>query len=53
LLNEVHPTPDEFAMNEVVAHITQYDLPGVWLAAFAGFMAGVAVTFAMFARKVK
>ncbi len=38
-------------MNEVLAHITQYEVPGYWLAGFAGFIAGVAVTFAMLARK--
>jgi hypothetical protein len=38
-------------MNEVLAHVTQYEIPGYWLAAFAGFMAGVAVTFAMLARR--
>jgi hypothetical protein len=38
-------------MNEVLAHITQYEVPGYWLASFAGFIAGVAVTFAMLARK--
>jgi hypothetical protein len=40
-------------MNEILAHITQQDVPGFWLAAFAGFLAGVAVTFAMLARKMK
>ena len=40
-------------MNEVLAHITQFDVPAIWIAAFAGFMAGVAVTFAMLARKLK
>jgi hypothetical protein len=53
LLNEIHPTPDEFFMSEILSHITQFDVPAVWLAALAGFMAGVAVTFAMLARKVK
>jgi glycerol uptake facilitator-like aquaporin len=52
-LNEIHPTPDEFDMSEILAHITQYDVPGYWLAGFAGFLAGVAVTYAMFARKTK
>jgi hypothetical protein len=51
LLNEIHPTPDEFFMSEILSHLTQYDVPAVWLAAFAGFMAGVAVTFAMLARR--
>ena len=40
-------------MNEIIAHITQHELPSVWLAAFAGFLAGVACTFAMLARKLK
>ena len=40
-------------MTEILAHITQHELPSVWLAAFAGFLAGVAVTFAMLARKLK
>jgi hypothetical protein len=40
-------------MNEVLAHVTQYEVPGYWLAAFAGFMAGVAATYAMLARKTK
>jgi hypothetical protein len=38
-------------MNEIFAHITQFEVPSLWLAAFAGFMAGVAVTFAMLAHK--
>jgi len=38
-------------MTEVLSHITQYDVPAVWLAALAGFMAGVAVTYAMLARR--
>ena len=40
-------------MNEILAHITQFDVPTVWIAAFAGFLGGVAVTFAMLARKHK
>ena len=40
-------------MNEVLAHITQFDLPTVLLAACAGFLGGVAVTYAMLARKLK
>jgi hypothetical protein len=36
-----------------LAHITQNELPSFWLAALVGFAAGVAVTYAMFARKVK
>jgi hypothetical protein len=38
-------------MNEILAHITQLEFPSLWLAAFAGFVAGVAVTFAMLAYK--
>jgi hypothetical protein len=38
-------------MTEVLSHMTQFDVPAVWLAGFAGFMAGVAVTFALLARK--
>jgi hypothetical protein len=40
-------------MNEILAHITQYELPGFWLAAAAGFLGGVVVTVAMLARKLK
>jgi hypothetical protein len=42
-----------FTMNEILAHITQHDVPGFWLAAFAGFLAGVATTYALLARKWK
>jgi hypothetical protein len=40
-------------MLQIVAHITQYEVPGFWLAALAGFLGGVAVTLAMLARKLK
>jgi hypothetical protein len=40
-------------MNEIIAHVTPHELPSFWLAAFAGFLAGVAVTYAMLARKLK
>jgi len=40
-------------MNEVLAHITAQEFPTFWLAAFAGFLAGVAVTLATLARKLK
>jgi hypothetical protein len=40
-------------MNELLAHITQFELPTIWLAAFAGFLAGVATTYAVLARKWK
>ena len=40
-------------MIEILAHITQQEVPGFGLAAFAGFLAGVAFTYAMLARKPK
>ena len=40
-------------MIQILAHITEYDVPGFWLAALAGFIGGVAVTLAMLARKMK
>lgn len=40
-------------MLQVLAHITQYEVPGFWLAALVGFVAGVAVTYGMLARKLK
>ena len=40
-------------MIQILAHITEYDVPGFWLAALAGFIGGVAVTVAMLARKLK
>jgi hypothetical protein len=40
-------------MHEILAHITQIEVPTFWLAAFAGFLAGVAATYAMLARKLK
>jgi hypothetical protein len=40
-------------MNEVLAHLTQHEVPSFWLAAFAGFLGGVAFTLAMLARKLK
>jgi hypothetical protein len=40
-------------MNEILAHITQQEVPSFWLAAFAGFLAGVAATYTMLARKLK
>ena len=38
-------------MNEILAHITQYEVPGFWLAAVGGFVAGMVFTYAMLARK--
>ena len=40
-------------MIELMAHITPPDTPVIWLAAVGGFVAGVAVTFAVLARKLK
>jgi hypothetical protein len=40
-------------MNEVLAHITQFDLPTILVVACAGFLGGVAVTYAMLARRMK
>jgi hypothetical protein len=40
-------------MHEILAHITQFDVPTFWLAAFAGFLGGVAATYAVLARKLK
>ena len=40
-------------MHDIIAHITQQELPSFWLAAFVGFLAGVIATFAMLGRKWK
>ena len=40
-------------MIEVFAHITPMEVPSFWLAALIGFVAGVGVTFALVARKIK
>jgi hypothetical protein len=40
-------------MIQILAHITEQEMPSFWLAALAGFIGGVAVTFAMLARKIK
>jgi len=40
-------------MVEVLAHITPTEVPSFWLAALVGFVAGVAVTYALVARKLK
>jgi hypothetical protein len=40
-------------MVDILAHITPNEVPSFWLAALVGFVAGVAVTFAMLARKLK
>jgi hypothetical protein len=40
-------------MLQVLAHITPNDMPSFWLAALIGFASGIAVTYAMLARKMK
>ena len=40
-------------MLDLMAHITPTEVPSFWLAAFFGFVAGVAVTFALMARRLK
>jgi hypothetical protein len=40
-------------MIQILAHITENEIPGFWLAAMAGFIGGVAVTLAMLVRKSK
>jgi hypothetical protein len=40
-------------MLQIFAHITQNEVPSFWLAALVGFVAGVAVTYGMLARKLK
>ena len=40
-------------MIQILAHITENEMPGFWLAALMGFVAGIAVTLAMLARKLK
>jgi hypothetical protein len=41
-------------MIDILAHITQNEVPSFWLTALLGFAAGVAVTYGMFAvRKMK
>lgn len=40
-------------MFELLAHVTEQELPSIWLAALFGFVAGVAVTFAALVRKLK
>lgn len=40
-------------MIALLAHITPPDTPMIWLAALGGFVAGVAVTYALLARKWK
>ncbi len=40
-------------MLDLLAHITEQEVPSFWLAAMIGFVAGVAVTFGIMIRKVK
>jgi hypothetical protein len=40
-------------MYELLAHITEFELPSFALAALVGFVAGVAITWAIMARKLK
>jgi len=40
-------------MLHILAHITPNEVPSFWLAVLVGFVAGVAITFAMLARKPK
>ena len=40
-------------MLQVLAHVTENEVPAFWLAALVGIVAGVTVTFAMFARMSK
>jgi hypothetical protein len=40
-------------MIELFAHVTPIEVPGFSLAALVGFVAGVAVTYALVARKLK
>ncbi len=40
-------------MFQGLAHITQNEVPGFWLAALVGFAAGVAVMYGMLARKMR
>lgn len=41
-------------MHEILAHITQQEVPSIWLVACGSFAAGAAVTYAiLWARKIK
>ncbi len=40
-------------MTNLLAHITPPDAPLLWLAAIGGIVAGVAVAYAVLARKLK
>jgi hypothetical protein len=47
------PNCNRFAMFNLLAHITELEVPSYWLATLIGFVAGVAVTYAMMDRKWK
>jgi hypothetical protein len=40
-------------MVNLFAHITPHEVPSLWLVACGGFVIGVAVTYALVARKLK
>jgi hypothetical protein len=40
-------------MIDLLAHVTPHEIPSFWLAVFGGFVAGVAVAYALVARKLK
>ena len=40
-------------MLDLLAHITELEVPGFWLAGIIGFVAGVAVTYGIMVRKLK
>jgi hypothetical protein len=40
-------------MLDLLAHITEREVPSFWLAAIIGFVAGICVTFAMMFPKLK
>ena len=40
-------------MIQLLAHITEREVPSFWVAAMIGFVAGIAVTYAMLVRKLK
>lgn len=40
-------------MLDLIAHVTPNEVPSFWLAALVGFVAGVSVTYAFVARKLK
>jgi hypothetical protein len=40
-------------MIELIAHLTPNEVPSYWLSALVGFVAGVGVTYALVARRLK